>query len=170
MYLFLRAHVNTLSTAPSSWCFNPLSVLLNSWKIFASLLCVSVSALIWEVVAPRGMMGIGLRFTGGTNSTRDKVLKTVFEMVIHNMPKVSFPRWLLTEAVLVLRNSFSFFSVSKDGYPRMGVMVGREKPSMIFSEDDMFWRKGNVIQPLQTGVAVGCHTLQLTFFKVVRTD
>ena len=43
----------------------------------------------------------------------------------------------MTEAALVLRNSFRVFSVSYDGCPTIGDTVGWGNPSMILSAEDM---------------------------------
>ena len=83
------------------------------------------------------MMGIGPGLTGGTKATRDKVLKMMLEMVSPSRPNALLPKRLLMEAALVLMNSSSSFSVSKDGCPTMGVIIGCGRPSMILSEDDM---------------------------------
>ena len=83
------------------------------------------------------MIGICPGLSGGTKAMRDRVLNTASETVSHSRPKVPSPRWLMMDAALVLRNSFSSFRVANAGCPTIGVMVGWGKPSMSLSEDDM---------------------------------
>ena len=75
--------------------------------------------------------------TWETNGTRDSVLKTASDTHNQSRPRAPFPRWLMTDAALVLRNSLSSWTVSKEGCPPMGVMVRCGKPSMILSVDAM---------------------------------
>ena len=46
-------------------------------------------------------------------------------------------RWLPTDAVFMLRESLSALRVLSAGCPPIGGMVGRGKPSMFFSVEDM---------------------------------
>ena len=73
----------------------------------------------------------------GPNGTQDSVLKTSSITHNHSKPRAPIPRWLMTDAALVLKNSLSPWSVSRDDCPTMGVMVGCGKPSMILSMDAM---------------------------------
>ena len=46
------------------------------------------------------------------------------------MPRVTFPKWLTTEASFVLRKCFSALRVSNAGCLTIGGMVGCRKPSI----------------------------------------
>jgi hypothetical protein len=61
------------------------------------------------------MIGIGPGFSGGTNGAVLSVLYTASETMSQRRPRAPLPRWLMTEAVLVLRRSFRVFKVSNDG-------------------------------------------------------
>ena len=84
--------MNMSSTAPRSCCLRALSVLLNSWNMTVSLLCVSVRAVIWKCVEPAGMMGMGPGLRGGMKGIRDNVLKTASVTVSQRRPRRPSPR------------------------------------------------------------------------------
>ena len=84
--------MNMPSTAPRSCCLRALSVLLKSWNMATSLLCVSVSAVIWNCVAPARMMGMGPGLRGGMKGMRDNVLKTASVTVSQRRPRRPSPR------------------------------------------------------------------------------
>ena len=83
------------------------------------------------------MTRTGPGLAGGTNGTRDSVLNTASETHNQSRTRAPLPRWIMTDAVLVLRDNLSLWSVSKEGWPTMGVMVGCGKPSMILPVDAM---------------------------------
>ena len=71
--------------------------------------------LIWAPEKPTGMIGIGPGLDGGTNGVPLSILYTVFDTTSPGRPRAPLPRWLMTDAPLVLRSSFSALSVSETG-------------------------------------------------------
>ena len=72
-------------------------------------------ALMTTPVELGGMMGMGPGLIGGTNGVVLSVLYTASDTISQRRPRAPFPRWLITDAVLVLRSSFSALSVLKAG-------------------------------------------------------
>ena len=83
------------------------------------------------------MTGTGTGLAGWTNGTRDIVLNIASETHNQSRPRPPLPRWLMTDAALVMRENLIPWSVSKEGWPTMGVMVGCGKLSIIVSVNVM---------------------------------
>ena len=83
------------------------------------------------------MTGIGPGLAGGMNGLRLRVLYAVLDTINHSRPKVPLPKWLMTDAIFVVRTDLRALRVSKAGCPTISVIIECGKFLMILSAEDM---------------------------------